>query len=255
MLSVVILTRNEAEHIEACLESARPFADERIVFDSRSEDATRELARRAGATVYERPFDNWPCQRNAAIEGARGDWIFFLDADERADPPLGQELREVMARAEAGPEGEVLFWVPRRNYILNRWIKHAGWSPDYQPRLLKKGRARFDPARPVHELVIADGREGYLVHPLTHYNYRTLKQFRTKQSAYARFEAQELLMRGDPARLRGLVGQPLREFYRRFVTLQGYREGAMGLLLCALMAYYAFVRQRLFLQMWNKRNA
>ncbi len=144
------------------------------------------------------------------------------------------------------------FWVPRRNIILGKEIRHTGWSPDYQPRVLRKGRARFDPARAVHELVLWDGAAGYLREPLIHYNYETLAQFRAKQIVYTRYEAQVWHAEGKRARWRGALGQPAREFLRRYISLQGWRDGGHGLLLSALMAYYAWVRWNLLREMQNQ---
>jgi hypothetical protein len=244
MLSVIVLTHNEEKHLRACLSSVCDFADELLVLDSGSADRTADIAREVGARVEQRAFDNYPAQRNAAIDFARGDWIFFIDADERATPALGQEIQNAIRNSQfAG------FWIPRRNIIFGKEIRHTGWSPDYQPRVLRKGRARFDPAREVHELVLWDGEAGYLREPLVHHNYETLAQFRAKQIAYTRYEARVWYDQGKRARWRGFVGQPLREFFRRYVSLQGWRDGAHGLLLSALMAYYAFVRWRMLREM------
>ncbi len=243
MLSVVVLALNEAKQIRSCLESVTGFADELLVVDSGSTDETAALAQAAGARVVVRPFDNYPRQRNAALDAAQGDWVFFIDADERADEPLGAEIRAESSRIQKTLSDEVLFWVPRRNYIFGKLVRHAGWSPDFQPRVLKRGRARFDPARPVHELVLAEGRQLYLKNPLVHYNYESLDQFRAKQEKYTRFEAEMLYAKGVRPRWRSYVGMPVREFWRRYVTLRGYRDGRVGLLLSALMAQYAFRRQ------------
>lgn len=244
MLSVIVLTRDEERHIRDCLASVRDFADELMVLDSGSLDRTIEIARAMGARIEVRPFVNYPRQRNAAIELAHGDWIFFVDADERATPAVGQEIRNGIRNTQyAG------FWVPRRNIIFGKEIRYTGWSPDYQPRVLRKGYARFDPARAVHELVVWDGETAYLREPLIHYNYETFAQFRKKQIVYTRYEAQVWYDEGKRARRRGFIGQPLREFFRRYITLQGWRDGGHGLLLSALMAYYAFVRQRMLWEM------
>lgn len=249
MLSIIILTHNEEKHIRACLDSARAFADELLVFDSGSTDHTVELARAAGARVEARAFDNYPNQRNAAIDAARGDWICFIDADERMTPALGNELREKIARADErfarGEPSPVGFWIPRKNIIFGKWIRHTGWSPDFQPRVLKKGLARFDLTRAVHELLQWDGEVGYLSELLVHYNYETLAQFRDKQERYTRCEAKVWFEEGRRARRRGFVGQPAREFIRRYISLQGWRDGGHGFLLSALMAYYAFRRQQM----------
>jgi hypothetical protein len=241
-LSAVILTHNEQQHLRACLASVRAFADELLVLDDYSTDGTAEIARAMGARVESRKLDNFPAQRNAAIALARGDWIFFLDADERATPEVGAEIREQITHYASRITG---FWIPRRNIIFGKEIRHTGWSPDYQPRVMKKGFARFDPAREVHELVLWDGEVGYLRESLIHYNYETLAQFRAKQIKYARYEAQVWHAEGKRARWRGAIGQPLREFFRRYISLHGWRDGGHGLLLSALMAYYALVRWKM----------
>ena len=251
MLSVVVIAFNEARHIGPCLESARMVADEMVVVDSYSRDGTAEIAREAGARVCQHVFKDFADLRDAALEAAKGDWVFFLDADERVDEKVAGEVRAEIAKSEAGANGPVLFWIPRRNYLFGKWIKHAGWSPDYQPRIMRKARVHYDPGRLVHELVIADGPEAYLKELLTHYNYDTVAQFRKKQRSYTRLEARMLYEDGVRPRRRGLIGQPLREFVRRYITLQGYRDGAYGLVLCALMAYYAFERQRMLGDMWK----
>ncbi len=253
MLSAIVLTLDEVEHIQPCLESVRDFADELLVFDSAVNPRVVELASACGARVAQRKFDNYAAQRNAAIEAAVGDWIFFIDADERADALVGQEIRSAISHTENIKSDEVLFWIPRRNYIFGKWIRHTGWSPDYQPRVLKKGRAWFDPARPVHELVIAQGGELLLKNPLTHFNYETLAQFRAKQRRYTRYEAQIMVLEGLYPRRRSYISMPLREFFRRFVSLQGYRDGLHGLWLSALMGYYAFWRQVWAAELANKK--
>jgi len=250
-LSVVVLTYNEEKHIRECLDSVRSFADEMLVFDSRSTDQTAGIAQAAGARVEVRSFDNYASQRNAALDAAQGDWIFFIDADERATDEVGKEITGEISRIHNTMGNSVLFWIPRRNYIFGKWIRHSGWSPDYQPRVLKKGKAYFDPARPVHELVIADGGELYLQAPLIHFNYETLAQFRAKQEKYTHFEAQRMFEQGIRPRLRSYISMPAREFSRRFISLQGYRDGLYGLELSTLMAYYAFWRQVWLAQLWQ----
>lgn len=234
-VSAVVLTRNEARHIAACLDSLA-WADERLVVDGGSADETVALAEARGARVEHRPFVSFPDQRNAALEMARSDWVFFLDADERVTPVVAAEIRRVVENGEPG--APVLYWIPRNNVIFGKVIRHAGWYPDHQARLFLRGRARFDPARVVHELPIADGAQGYLQAPLTHYNYRTVGEFLARQSRYAEMEAIRLRDQGVRPRFWAPVVQPLRQFRWRYVTLQGYHDGGHGLLLSGLMAYY-----------------
>ncbi len=249
-LAVIALTRDEERHIRDCLASVREFADELLVLDSGSLDRTVEIAREMRARVETRPFTNYARQRNTAIDMVEADWIFFIDADERATRALGQEIRFVMENCPATVAG---FWVPRRNIIFGKEIKHTGWSPDYQPRLLRRGKGRFDPAREVHELILGDGEVRHLHEPLIHFNYETLAQFRTRNTKNTRYEARIWYEEGKRARLRGFIGQPIREFVRRYITLQGWRDGGHGLLLSVLMAYYAFVRQRMLWEMGKQK--
>ncbi|NLT41632.1 MAG: glycosyltransferase family 2 protein [Anaerolineae bacterium] len=233
-IEAVVLTRNESGNLPDCLRSLF-WADGLLVFDSVSSDGTQEAARRLGARVVEHPFANFADQRSAALEAAQGDWVFFVDADERSTPELAAEIRRAVDGDAVG------WWVPRDNYLFGRLTRYAGWYPDYQLRLLRRGKARYDPLRPVHETVILDGPEGWLESALVHHNYGSVRQFVRKQGPYASLEARALASQGAPRRLRSLVSRPLREFYRRYVQLEGHRMGAHGLLLSALTAYYSGV--------------
>jgi glycosyltransferase involved in cell wall biosynthesis len=246
-VAAVIIARDEESNISACLNSVG-WADQLcVLLDARTADRTEERARAAGAEVARREFVNFADQRNAALERFEADWILFVDADERGTPDLGSEVRWAI-----GEPGRVGWWVPRRNYIWGRWIRHAGWYPDYQLRLLKRGWAHYDPTREVHEVVVLDGEEGYLEHPLIHYNYATVAEFLRRQDYYASYEARVLLQRGARPRLHSLVVQPLREFIRRYWTLEGFKDGASGLALSALMSYYTFIAYRRARNLWAR---
>jgi glycosyltransferase involved in cell wall biosynthesis len=234
-LTAAIIARDEQANLAECLRSVA-FADECLVLiDSATLDRSREVALGEGARVVERAFDNFAGQRDAALGLATGDWVLFVDADERVTPPLRDEVLATVAK----PGGRRGFWIPRHNYLLGRVIRHAGWFPDYQLRLLERRAAHFDPLRPVHELALVDGPVGHLRAPLVHFNYASLGEFVDKQERYCRFEAERWLIKFGRPRLRALAGQPAREFWRRYVTLAGYREGALGLVLSALLAFYA----------------
>lgn len=234
-LVAAILTKNEARNIVACINSVG-WADQVLVSDSYSSDATAELARAAGAVVSQRAFEGWAIQRNSALDEAAAlgaHWVFFVDADERATPELGQEIRRVTAERP-----EVGWAVPRYNVIVGQQVRYGGFYPDYQTRLLRIGKARYDPGRPVHEVVVLDGPEGRLSNHLIHYNYDSWGQFHDKQRRYAAYEAQILRERGIRPRPHNFVVQPLREFRRRYFTLHGHRDGLHGLKLSLLLAYY-----------------
>ncbi len=249
MLAAVILTKNEAAHITDCIASLR-WCDRVVLSDSYSDDGTVEIAENLGAEVIQRPFDNFASQRNAALGQVEADWIFFVDADERATPELAAEVRQVIAQ-----ENKAGWWVPRHNYIVGKLMRYGGYSPDYQLRLLQRGQARYDAARPVHEVVILDGEAGHLQNPLTHYNYDSWAQVHEKQRRYARLEAQRLLEQGIRPKPHNFILQPLREFRRRVFTLRGYKDGLHGLRLHALLAYYyGFVPYVRLRELWRDRG-
>lgn len=249
-VTAVILTLNEAAHIGECIRSLG-WADQVVVFDSFSTDETAALATAAGAKVNQHRFENYAQQRNAALdslvneESFRTDWVFFVDADERGTPELGQEIRRVIAERP-----ESAWFVPRHNYIFGRLTRGAGWFPDYQLRLLKLGRARY--TRPVHEIAEVDGDIGYLQTPLIHLNYRDPAHFHAKQRAYTDHDAG--LMKGDGIRPRphNFILQPLRQFWWRFVTLKGFMDGLHGLRLSLYLAYYEWVKYWKLRRLWQQ---
>ncbi|HEC34800.1 MAG TPA: glycosyltransferase family 2 protein [Chloroflexi bacterium] len=244
-IAVVVLTLNEEGNIEECLASLT-WADRWVVFDSFSTDRTVELARQAGAEVIQHPFENYAQQRNAALERVEAKWIFFVDADERATPELAAETRAVTA----GGRAEVAWWVPRHNYIFGRLTLGAGWYPDYQMRLVRRGYARWE--RAVHEVTVIDGPQGYLQNPLIHYNYDDLADFIARQERYTDYEARILFRQGIRPRFYTPYSQAVRHFWWRFVTLRGLRDGLHGLRLSLLMAYYEALKYQRLLRMSNE---
>lgn len=234
-LAIVVLTRDEERHLPECLGSVAGLGRRVLVLDSGSSDATPRIARHLGAELVERPFSGYASQRNAALELVEDEWILFLDADER----LTTSLRaEIAAAIRAAPPEVAGYWIPRRNWIRGRELRGGGWWPDDQLRLLRRARARYRPEREVHEVAALDGESRRLSQPLLHLNYDTLAEFRHKQAAYAALRAAGLADSGARLRARTYLGQPVREFVRRFVRLRGYRDGWLGLVLALLMAWY-----------------
>jgi (heptosyl)LPS beta-1,4-glucosyltransferase len=237
-VTAIVPARDEEHDIADCLESLA-WADGRVVFlDSRTVDRTAELAREAGARIVCHAFENFSQFHNAALEQIEAEWVFFVDADERCTPELAEEIREVTGEHRE----EVLWWVPRYNYIFGRLTLGGGWYPDHQPRLLLRGRVHWE--RPVHEIAVPDGPEGKLNHHLIHYNYADLSDFIARQQGYTDFVASRLLAEGVRPRFYTPYSQALRHFWWRFVTLKGIRDGLHGLWLSALMAYYEAVTYR-----------
>jgi glycosyltransferase involved in cell wall biosynthesis len=232
-LVAVIPTLDEEHNIDACIESVA-WCDRVVVFDSFSTDRTCEISRSKDATVIQHPFKGYASQHQAAMDAIEARWVLFVDADERVTPELADEIRGRLSQERE----EVGWWIPRHNYIFGRLTLHAGWYPDYQLRLLRMDRSRWDLTREVHELAILDGPAGQMEHVLIHYNYDSLRQFVVKQERYVEFDARILLNSGERVKLWSPFSMPLRHLKWRFIDLEGYRDGLHGLWLSVLMSYY-----------------
>ena len=136
-ISVYIIAFNEADKIDAALRSVA-WADEVVVVDSFSTDDTLAICARHEARVVQVPFEGFGKLRNTALEALSGDWIFSLDADERCTEAAAAEIRATVERADAADA----YWVPRRNFVFGRWMRHSGYTPDYrQPQLFRRSRS------------------------------------------------------------------------------------------------------------------
>lgn len=238
-LIATILTRNESRHISDCIKSLQGVASIITLEDSYSDDGTVEIAQAMGVRVFQSQFVNFAAARNSALANARtlgGEWILFVDADERVTPELAREIQQVITH-----EAYVGWWTPRYNMMWGHQMQGGGWYPDYQLRLMKIGQARYDPEREVHETVILNGQAGYLKEHLIHYNYDSLAQFKRKQSRYIDFEAKILRDKGIKAKPWTYLTMPLREFRRRYVLLEGYKDGWVGFQVCGLMSWYMLI--------------
>ncbi len=240
LLSIAIIARDEARHIAGAIQSVAGLADEVLVLlDTRTTDATATIAETHGARVVRAEWRNFSAQRNLALEYCQGTWVLFLDGDERVTPALYAELKSMLGAAQIGPNG---YWIPRQNLFFGKPARGGGWYPDHQLRLLRRGNVHYDEARLVHELAQIDGEIGYLEGHLLHLNIERFDELWAKQHSYAIQEAAILRRAGRRAKLRNLIGAPIREFVRRFITLGGWRDGPLGLLLCGTLAYFEGVK-------------
>ncbi len=163
-LSVVLAVYNEEKNLTDCLNSIKDLADEIVIVDGGSSDRTIDIANTFNAKVIK--TNNPPIfhiNKNMAIDAAKSDWILQLDGDERVSPQLLKEIKEVI-NSETSLNG---FWIPRRNFFLNRFLLKGGQYPDYTMRLYKNGKGRL-PAKDVHEQAVIDGKVGFLKNDLLH---------------------------------------------------------------------------------------
>jgi glycosyltransferase involved in cell wall biosynthesis len=232
-LTVTVITRNEAAHIEAALASVA-WADEIVVVDSNSTDETVAIARQHGARVETRAFPGYGAQKNYAASLATHDWILSLDADERIGADLGAEIRQLLARE---PEQRA-YRIPRVTWYLGRWIRTTDWYPDYQLRLYDRRAGEWS-ARRVHESVrLNEGEPGRLAHEIQHFAYRNISDHLATIDRYTTLAAQQAAAASTP----GLLLHPPFAFLRNYVLRRGFMDGSAGLIVSILNSYYVFLK-------------
>lgn len=249
-LSVILITKNEAENIGDCLASVA-FADEIIVVDGDSRDGTVEIARSYGAkVVVDAAWPGFGPQKNRALELATGDWVLALDADERVPAELAAEIRALLDQ----PPGPIrAYAMPRSSYYCGRWIKHSGWWPDYVTRLFRRGTARFSDDL-VHERLIVDGPAGKLRRPLQHYSFRSYEQVLDKINRYSTAGAEQRFKRGKRAGLRSAIAHGLWTFIRTYFIRRGFLDGREGFILAVSNAEGAYYRYLKLMLLSEKQN-
>jgi glycosyltransferase involved in cell wall biosynthesis len=245
-VTVVIAARNEAANIVACIESVR-WAREIMVVENDSTDDTVGLAQRTGAIVLSHPFNTIGGQRNAAIERGTREWIFIVDADERATDALGAEIQ----RTIASPRYDA-YKVRRRSFFLGHEIRHGGWETARPIRLVRRA-LRYNSAR-VHEHIEAAGPVGELVQPLLHYTYTTLGQYFEKLGRYSQWWAEDRYERGRRAGIATVLLRPPARFVSMYVMRGGWMDGAPGALVAALGSVSVLAKYAALWSLGHKRS-
>ncbi len=257
-VSVLILTLNEETNLAACLDTVK-WCDDVVVLDSYSADKTVVIATAAGARVVVRKFDNWAAHQNWAMANIdfKHAWVFYLDADERMTEELRAEIQRI---AHFGQEQRVAFYGGRKNFFMDRWLKHA-MPPGSIMRFFRPEKVRFE--RLVNPTAVIDGPHGYLEHCFLHYNFsKGLTEWIHKHNQYSLLEAvegvklldgqagaQPSLLTTDRARRRQalknfsfrLPFRPFLKFLYLYFFKLGLFDGRAGLTYCALQAIYEYM--------------
>jgi len=236
-LSVCIITLNEEANLGRTLQSVQAIADEIIVVDSGSTDATVSIAQSFGAKVFIEPWKGFPRQKNSSLQKAGCDWILSLDADEEISPELAASIKTLL---DSGSTPQFNgYTMNRRNLYFGRWIKHSGYYPDPKLRLIKRGSAEFE-LRDVHEDLKMPGRLGHLHGDMIHHAYPTLESFIEHANRYSSLGA------GMVARERkvgfsfiNIVLRPAIRFFWSYFFRGGFLDGREGLMV--LMTHAAYV--------------
>ena len=230
-LSICVITLNETHDLPRLLKSVEGIAEEIVVVDSGSTDATMEIARAAGARVLTRAWTNYAEQKNFVAGQASEDWILLLDADEQ----LSGELRESILKWKAGPPQFPVYEMARLAWFLGAWIRHSRWYPDWQRRLYDRRKAHFSGA--IHESLQFQGSVGRLRGDLLHYTVRNLEEQRQKSDEYSTLAARAMFENGRKEwRAAKWFATPW-TWFRYFVLGAGFLDGYRGFLIACSAAH------------------
>ncbi len=237
-LSAVIITLNEQEHIQACLDSIADTVDEIVVVDSYSTDATPEICRRHPKVVFfQHPFDDYSSQRNRAMQYASSQWILIIDADERLSAELSRSILDFLS-SDPGVSGAKF---PRLTPYMQRDIRHCGWYPNQRYRIWKKGAAHYEGA--IHERVILQGKGVSLKGDLLHYTVKDLSDHANNVNKFSSIAALDRYNKQKKFSLLRLVFKPAGKFVETYLVRLGLLDGLQGFIIAVVSSYYSFLRE------------
>lgn len=225
-ISVYIIAFNEAEKVAATIQSVQ-WADEIIVVDSWSTDGTPEIATQLGAKVVQVKFEGFGNLRNSAIAACSHDWIFSLDADERCTPDAEKEIRAII-NAPPSADAPDVYWMPRRNFFMGKWIQHSGWYPNYrQPQLFRKGCMAYD-QKPVHEGYILRSTKpiAHLQNPIWQFPFKNMAEVMHKANRYSTLGAEKIKHK-KITMLTALLHAKW-AFWKHYIFKRGFLDGWAG---------------------------
>lgn len=264
-LSAIIITKNEEERIGECLKSV-DFADDIIVVDNGSIDKTVNIVKKFGARVVKKPGDSFNELRNKGAEEAKGEWLLYIDADERVMPSLREEIKSKIpafappspkwlrrsSEASAGRQNPkskfVAYAIPRKNILLGKEMKYGGWWPDYVMRLMRKEALKGWKGE-LHEQPEIKGRVGKLKNPLTHNTHRNLTEMVDKTNEWSEIEAKLMFEVGHPPmNIPRFFTAMFRELWYRAIVKKGFLDGPIGII---EIVYQMFSRFISYAKLWE----
>ena len=247
-LSLCMIVKNEEENLKKYLPELMDIIDELIIIDTGSTDKTVTIAEEFGAAVYKATWcGDFAKLKNDAMNYAKSDWILILDADEKVTDKLKKEILSVITR-ENKFNG---YFIQRKNYYLGKWLKYGGNYPDYQLKLFKKGKCRYEHP-PIHPKVIIDGETGFLKAPLEHFPYDTIGDYLKKFDLYTTHDAEYLKTMNVKVNffntIRWIVIKPSVRFVKRYFLKMGFLNGIPGIFACIFDAMGYVVK---YIKLWQ----
>jgi len=247
-VTALVHTKNSEATLDKCLQSLE-FVDQLLVVDMESKDATRAIAKKHGAQLFEHKDIGYvEPARQFGLSHVTSDWTLIVDADEEVPTPLASKLKQLMNDDNAADA----YFLPRKNIVFDKWIEHSGWWPDYQFRFFKSGTVTW-PAE-IHAQPKITGKivelEPLVEHALVHHNYQTIEQFLDRMNRYTSIEVD----RGQNTHQKDhgtsqVPSEFSNEFARRFFADEGFLDGGHGLALAYLQSMYQVIVE---LKHWQK---
>ncbi len=247
MISVVIITKNEEKNLRKCLDSVL-WCDELIVIDDFSQDKTVEIARKAGARIFNRELNsNFSSQRNFGLSKAKCEWVLFIDADEIVSNELKNEILEIIKRNK-NVDG---YFVKRNDFIFGSKVQHGEFGNIKLLRLGRVSKGKWEGR--VHEEWRIKGEIDELKHSLLHYPHQSINEFIKEINFYTDIRAKELFDKGTKSNFISIILYTKLKFVQNYFLKLDFLDGTDGLILALIMSFHSFlVRSKLWL-LWQKK--
>jgi glycosyltransferase involved in cell wall biosynthesis len=247
-LSVAIITLNEEKHLPSCLKSVEGIADEIVVVDSGSTDKTVDIARKYGAKVYTKDFDNYANQKNYALSKSTNNWVLSIDADETIEKELAGEIKNMLENPTPGIVG---YSIPRKNIIFGKYIKYSRWQPELDRHIWLWDKRYGKWSGKVHEEVMVNGEAGRMKYAKVHTQYEKVSEFMSMMNRYSQFDAESRVEQGISFSYTQFFVSPVYNFLVRYFYRLGILDGWRGFVLSYLMAVYHL---QVWIKIWEKQN-
>jgi len=249
-LSAVIITYNEEEHLEKCLNSLLDVADEIVVVDSFSTDNTKTICEKFKVKFIEHAFKGYIEQKNYALSLAKFDYILSLDGDEALSDQLKKSIQNIKSNWIF--DG---YYCNRLNNYCGQWIKHSDWYPDKKLRLFKKGSGEWKGINPHDRFTLkSDKKAGKLKGDLLHWIYRDYKDHNQKVEKFSTIAAQSYFELGIKSSIFKIIFRPTWAFFKAYFLRLGFLDGLNGLVICVQTFNVTFLKYIKLRQLWNQKN-
>ena len=250
-ISTVIITFNEEKKITECIKSVKTFSDEILVIDSESMDLTRKISEENGAKVIIHKWEGHVKQKQFAVDTASFDWIFSLDADERASKELIKKIKK-LKEEEKLVKNNKAFYVNRRNFYLGKWIKYGGWYPEKRIRFFHRKFAKWGGVNPHDKIIVKNSNiVSDLNSDVIHFPYNNLTHHLDTINKYSSIAAEENIKKGKKVIFAQIIYKPVFKFLRDYIFKKGFLLGKVGFIHAAMGAISVFMK---YLKTYEKQK-